>query len=176
MPHLGIYKARLPSSMRPLLSEVIALCESYANNLPQGWKTNLYSLTKQDMVLAPIPGALAKAEPITRFILEALRQAYPPTRAQCPRIRMDGNQPHVLKYSVESGHVGVELHHDRCDVTANLALNQGYCGGGTHFPAAHTTVVLQEGEFLLHPGSLVHGGRPVTWGSRYVMVFFCHVD
>jgi hypothetical protein len=47
-------------------------------------------------------------------------------------VKMDKNQPHVLKYSVENGNTGVELHHDKCDVTANLCLSRSssYVGGG----------------------------------------------
>jgi hypothetical protein len=49
-------------------------------------------------------------------------------------VRFDRNQPHVLKYSAEdkSKHTGVELHHDKCDVTANIVLSRSnaYAGGG----------------------------------------------
>ncbi len=49
-------------------------------------------------------------------------------------VRIDRNQPHVLKYSIEdsSKHTGVELHHDKCDLTANVMLSRSntYSGGG----------------------------------------------
>ena len=49
-------------------------------------------------------------------------------------IRIDRNQPHVLKYSTEenSSHTGVELHHDKCDLTASIMLSRSnsYDGGG----------------------------------------------
>ena len=49
-------------------------------------------------------------------------------------VRIDRNQPHVLKYSAENGfkHTGVELHHDKCDLTANIMLSRSntYAGGG----------------------------------------------
>jgi hypothetical protein len=49
-------------------------------------------------------------------------------------VRFDRNQPHVLKYSAEdkSKHTGVELHHDKADVTANIMLSKSnaYSGGG----------------------------------------------
>jgi hypothetical protein len=49
-------------------------------------------------------------------------------------VRFDRNQPHVLKYSADdkSNHTGVELHHDKCDVTANIMLSKSdaYSGGG----------------------------------------------
>ena len=47
-------------------------------------------------------------------------------------VRIDRNQPHVLKYSAEDKHTGVELHHDKCDLTANIMLSRSstYDGGG----------------------------------------------
>ena len=70
--------------------------------------------------------------------------------------------------------VTVELHHDRCDITANLALSRSdtYVGGGTTIAAIGQVVRLELGEVLLHPGSMVHGGNPITAGTRYLMVTF----
>jgi len=68
----------------------------------------------------------------------------------------------------------VELHHDRCDITANLAISRSdtYVGGGTTIAAIGQVIRLEVGEFLLHPGSLVYGGNPITAGTRYLMVTF----
>ena len=70
--------------------------------------------------------------------------------------------------------VTVELHHDRCDITSNLALSRSdtYVGGGTTIAAIGQVVRLELGEVLLHPGSMVHGGNPITAGTRYLMVTF----
>ena len=95
-------------------------------------------------------------------------------------VRIDRNQPHVLKYSAEDGskHTGVELHHDKCDLTANIMLSRSssYAGGGTYFPDANQTVRLEFGEFLIHPGNLVHGGIDITSGKRYLMILFTHTE
>ena len=87
-------------------------------------------------------------------------------------MKMDSNQPHVLKYSGD--HKGVGLHHDKSDVTINLMLSQigDYSGGGTYFPDANSLVRLEFGEYLLHPGNAVHSGRPILSGTRYLMVIF----
>ena len=47
-------------------------------------------------------------------------------------VKIDRNQPHVLKYAAEDKHTGVELHHDKCDLTANIMLSRSssYSGGG----------------------------------------------
>jgi predicted 2-oxoglutarate/Fe(II)-dependent dioxygenase YbiX len=73
--------------------------------------------------------------------------------------------------------VPVELHHDRCDITANLVLSKSntYEGGGTLIAETGRVVKLEQGEFLLHPGSLVHGGVDITQGTRFLLVTFAHL-
>lgn len=46
----------------------------------------------------------------------------------------------------------------------------------TFFPDANITVRLDFGEFILHPGKLVHGGVDITRGNRFLMIFFCHTE
>jgi len=89
-------------------------------------------------------------------------------------MKVDKNQPHVLKYA--GCHKGVEMHHDKSDVTMNIMLSrsQEYRGGGTYFRDANENVRLEFGEFLLHPGDAVHGGTPITDGTRYLMVIFAN--
>jgi hypothetical protein len=45
----------------------------------------------------------------------------------------------------------------------------------TYFPDAHATVKLELGEFLIHPGNLVHSGVDIQSGTRYLMVLFTHI-
>ena len=72
----------------------------------------------------------------------------------------------------------VELHCDRCHITANLALSKrdSYRGGGTYIAAMNKLVVLDKGEILFHPGDLVHGGNPITAGTRYLLVAFADLE
>ena len=72
----------------------------------------------------------------------------------------------------------VELHCDRCDITANLAMSRrdSYRGGGTYIAAMNRLVVLDKGEILMHPGNLVHGGNAITAGKRYLLVAFADFD
>jgi predicted 2-oxoglutarate/Fe(II)-dependent dioxygenase YbiX len=89
-------------------------------------------------------------------------------------LKVDRNQPHVLKYSGD--HKGVELHHDRSDITINVMLSRSntYHGGGTYFRDVDQNIRLEFGEFLLHPGDAVHGGTSITDGTRYLMVIFAN--
>lgn len=172
-PSLGVYRGRLPEHIIATLPALITKSEAAAAATEGHWKTNLYSLTKQDLPVRQIPGSQPLVEPIQAFILDHIRRLY-----HSPNIRMDKNQPHVLKYSAAENHTGVQLHHDRCDVTANLVLSDSsaYAGGGTFYPAIGDTLRLERGEFVLHPGSLVHAGTEITAGTRHLLVFFCHLE
>jgi len=170
-PSLQIHRMRLPAHLLPLLDTVVSGCEMHASSLPTGWQTDLYSLTKQDIALREVPHIYNAAKPVVSYIKKATALV-----AGAKGVRMDRNQPHVLKYNCENGrgHTGVELHHDKCDFTANLILSRSdtYEGGGTYFPDADAVVRLEFGEFLIHPGGLVHGGVNITQGTRYLMVLF----
>lgn len=69
------------------------------------------------------------SKPIIHYIKKFMERVY-----EVSTVRIDRNQPHVLKYSAEDGskHTGVELHHDKCDFTANLMMSRSntYVGGG----------------------------------------------
>lgn len=119
-------------------------------------RTYLYSLTKQDIALRDVPGMYEASRPVIHFVKRYIERVY-----EVDTIRIDRNQPHVLvsnwmlnhhssyhrvylktctfvysiqKYSAEDGskHTGVELHHDKCDLTANIMLSRSssYVGGG----------------------------------------------
>jgi hypothetical protein len=46
----------------------------------------------------------------------------------------------------------------------------------TYFCDVHQTVRLEYGEFLLHPGHLVHSGVDIHSGQRYLMIIFAHAE
>ena len=103
-PSLQIYKLRIPSSMMKALPQIILLSESYASTLPRYWRTDLYSLTKQDLALQDIPGMSKLVKPISLYIKKCICTLY-----GCRAIEVDRNQPHILKYSMDSGHTGGKL-------------------------------------------------------------------
>ena len=126
-PSLRIFRIHLPTQLLQLLDEIVWSCERYAATLPTGWYTNLYSLTKQDIALRDIPSQFHACKPITSYIRKCMMALW-----GVSTIKMDRSQPHILKYSADEGHTGVELHHDKCDITANLCLSKSksYIGGG----------------------------------------------
>lgn len=124
-PSLNIHRLHLPHTMLHLLDTIVLGCEAYAATQPHGWQTDLYSLTKQDVALREIPHLFEASKPIITYITKCMTQLW-----GVERLTLDKNQPHVLKYG--DGHTGVELHHDKCDITANLCLSRtsSYVGGG----------------------------------------------
>jgi hypothetical protein len=54
----------------------------------------------------------------------------------------------------------------------NVALSDAgdFSGGGTYFEAINQTIVLEQGEMIIHIGSLKHSGIDLTAGIRYILV------
>ena len=133
-PHLGILKGRLPPSLLGQLPLIIDAMEAYTKTLACGWKTGLYSLTKQD-VSCRQAGILntPMVKDVYSYLLHIIRQVTAScgnSKSSSAPITLDKNQPHVVKYNHESR--GVGLHHDKSHVTVNLMLSHSheYTGGG----------------------------------------------
>ena len=100
------------------------------------------------------------------------------------------NEPHLVKYTGDQ-HRGVCMHTDSADVTLNVALSDpgDFRGGGTYFEAldqvrwhvnlllariplilVRQTVLLNQGEMLIHKGELKHKGVEIDSGVRIILV------
>ena len=81
----------------------------------------------------------------------------------------------IIRYKPEE-QAHLSLHHDHSSFTTLVNLNSGeFKGGGTYFPKYKCLVNPKEiGMCTLHPGNITHkhGARPVTEGTRYVVVSF----
>ena len=82
----------------------------------------------------------------------------------------------IIRYKPEEqAHLGI--HHDHGSVTTLVNLNPGeFKGGGTYFPKfKHLSNPQEMGVMSLHPSNITHKhvARPVTEGTRYVIVSFC---
>jgi len=60
----------------------------------------------------------------------------------------------------------------------NVLLNQStdFEGGGTYFKHLDRSVTINQGDFLLHSGLVLHGGHPITSGIRFILVGFIDVN
>ena len=101
-PCFQVFKARLPDYLiNGPLDELVEASEQYVNRLPNGWRTNLYTLTKCDIACKAIPGISSYIKQIVEFVSLTMKMLY-----GCRDITMDHNQPHILKYSAKTGHTG----------------------------------------------------------------------
>jgi procollagen-lysine,2-oxoglutarate 5-dioxygenase len=86
----------------------------------------------------------------------------------------DINLAFVVKYSMD-GQKDLKPHHDSSTYTVNVCLNKDFEGGGCNFVRSDKTIVNKDvGSMILHPGRLTHyhQGRPITDGTRYILVSF----
>mmetsp|Transcript_25819 Transcript_25819/g.51414 ORF Transcript_25819/g.51414 Transcript_25819/m.51414 type:complete len:236 (+) Transcript_25819:515-1222(+) len=173
-PSLRIQRRLLPAHLIHCLPTIRSRCEAHALTLPSQWVTNLYSLTRCDVPLREVDGGRLfdfwgwRIADYLRGLVEGMCKK---------KMKMDRHQPHVLKYSTDGPagfHRGVRLHHDKCDFTVNLMMSrkEEYEGGGTYFSDVDETVHLNFGEFIIHPGHLLHSGVDIKKGTRYIMVLF----
>jgi len=73
-PSLKIYKFRLPPHLLHLLDDIVDGCSEHADSLSTGWRTFLYSLTKQDIALRDIPGMYETSRPIIHHIKRTIER------------------------------------------------------------------------------------------------------
>ena len=79
----------------------------------------------------------------------------------------------LVKYSA-CNQTGLKDHTDGCILSFNILLNENsdFSGGGTNFPEYGKVVRSQRGDCVIHPGKILHGGFPITSGSRILLVGF----
>jgi len=100
----NIHRLSLPSIYLPLLRQIIDGCEKYTATLSKGWRTDLYSLTKNDLALRKVDHLYQIARPIVSYLKKVVSVVYGCRGG----VKMDKNQPHVLKYSTAEN-----MHDDR---------------------------------------------------------------
>jgi tetratricopeptide (TPR) repeat protein len=78
----------------------------------------------------------------------------------------------LLKYN--SSHPRTDVHIDNGILAMTLAMTprDQYVGGGTFFEHFDTVLPMDVGHATLRPGSVRHGGHPVTEGTRYILGAF----
>ena len=148
-----------------------------------GWTNEIFTLTAQHMECINMPGFL----PRTKFIFEELlrRELYTlfPGKLVDGSIRFESkSDPHLVKYQYNSDSKkapsrGTVLHTDSPEflsitVNALLSPDDDFQGGGTYFPALGKTIMLEQGEMIIHLGDLEHAGVEITSGVRRLLVAF----
>ena len=80
-----------------------------------------------------------------------------------------------MPYRARGAQASLPLHSDQSILSFTIALNDPaeYEGGGTWFRALGKAVdAPAAGHAVLFPGKVLHGGQPITRGTRYIIVLF----
>ena len=135
------------------------------------WSTgrhHLYPTTDQIAADLPLGVGGACLELATRVILPAIAVAF-----ATPLNGLYFKDMFLAKYE-PTGQAGLGKHTDGSAYSFNMLLstpNRDFEGGGTWIEPVGL-VSPSKGEVLLHRGSILHEGCPVTKGTRYVLVGF----
>ncbi|QDZ22432.1 Fe2OG dioxygenase domain-containing protein [Chloropicon primus] len=87
-----------------------------------------------------------------------------------------------VKYEAGEGgdgkQAGLELHRDGSILSFNILLNPetGFEGGGTYFKHTDRTVEISQGDCVVHSGTVLHAGRKITKGKRFILVGFVEAN
>lgn len=84
----------------------------------------------------------------------------------------------AVKYDAALGQNYLPVHTDQGHFSLTLALNDAaeYVGGGTVFPGFAVNVNPGCGDFVAFKSSIPHGGTPISYGVRYIVVAFLYID
>ena len=80
----------------------------------------------------------------------------------------------IAKYHPEQM-ASLAPHRDGSLLSFVVSLNDDFDGGGTHFFSSNTTIKCQTGEAVAFCGKLLHGSKPVTKGTRYILTGFVEI-
>jgi len=85
----------------------------------------------------------------------------------------------VVKYSPDT-QSSLGVHHDSSLLSTVMTLNDKseFKGGGTWFPKQNLLHFGEVGHLSVHPGNITHkhGAKPVTSGTRYVIITFSNYE
>ena len=163
-PHVYTF----PFFTKEFCDELVALSEEFpwVNDRHEFYPTtdNLLEVLGMDKIYNRVINDYVRPLAINRFQLEG--KAWDSLR----------DESFIIRYKPdEQAHLGI--HHDHGSITTLVNLNPGqFEGGGTYFPKfKHLANPKEIGAMTLHPSNITHkhGARPVTKGTRYVVVSFC---
>ncbi len=83
-----------------------------------------------------------------------------------------------VKYEAKEGEQSeLKLHSDGCLISFNILLNmrQEFEGGGTYFSFDNKLYEIEMGDCLVHDSRLLHAGKKITKGKRFILVGFVDI-
>lgn len=118
-------------------------------------------------------------------ILDAFIVKYASSSAVMDRVDEDTGIGHSGNHRCQDPVIGesasqvfLPLHTDQSSHSFIIPLNASseYTGGGTYFPSLDCILLPGVGQALIFPGgSILHGGQPITAGTRYILAVFAYM-
>lgn len=167
-------------STRPLLdratcARAIELCEAKAA-AAGGWSTKRHTtVPTTDMEVRSQPDVLRLFnDACATAIFPAMAAMYAELGVSASALRV--SDAFVVRYDAAAQR-SLPTHVDDSHFSITIALNAlaEYDGGGTYFEDLEGAVKPEQGHVVAFPGSLRHGGQPITRGRRYVIAAFLSV-
>jgi hypothetical protein len=139
-----------------------------------GWTTSRhYSVPTTDIPLLSLPELLPHFnDALATLLLPALSATYPTAAPSASRLRV--LDCFLVRYDAAK-QASLPTHTDQSLLSFTIALNDPseYDGGGTWFRGLGRALdAPAAGHAVLFPGSIEHGGHPVSRGVRYIIVLF----
>jgi hypothetical protein len=135
-----------------------------------GWMTSRhYSVPTTDVPVHQVPTVLAWFNRNMRDVICPMLGAQFSVRPAAIRV-IDA---FVVKYNADSQR-SLPLHCDQSQFSLTIAMNpiDEYDGGGTYFDECGEVLNSDAGGVISFRGELLHGGHPITRGTRYIVVAF----
>ena len=152
-------------------SGVIAQVEAQVSS-QGGWTTSRhYAVPTTDIPVHTVPAALCWFNKCMHLHVFPLLADQFDVVAE--RIRVI--DAFVVKYTSEKQRA-LPLHCDQSQFSLTIAMNprEEYEGGGTFFEETGVVTNCDQGGVISFDGALLHGGYPVSKGTRYVVVAFLY--
>lgn len=192
---LGIYSTNARALNEVDAVSIIRQAERYANEeidfttddghvirRRRGWTTTRhYDAPTTDIPVHEIPGVL---EIFNKCVLKQLAPMLYGLLGDTQKKRNTAyfyiNDAFIVKYEVphdNSAQVSqrfLPIHTDQSHYSFTIALNakHEYENGGTYFVDLDQSLQVDEGHCLMFPGTLRHGGDPISKGTRYILAVF----
>ena len=84
----------------------------------------------------------------------------------------------LVKYDASAGQKRLPLHNDQSEFSLTIAMNSldSYNDGGTYFLDIDETCKTDTGGIISFRGDLLHAGKAITVGTRYIIVCFIYQE
>mmetsp|Transcript_17189 Transcript_17189/g.37094 ORF Transcript_17189/g.37094 Transcript_17189/m.37094 type:complete len:631 (-) Transcript_17189:97-1989(-) len=84
----------------------------------------------------------------------------------------------LVKYDASTGQKRLPLHNDQSEYSLTIAMNSldEYEGGGTYFSETNESMKTEVGGVISFRGELLHAGKMITKGKRYIIVCFIYEE